>query len=112
MVGARPLVGVMHQADSFHNGLPVYKDAGRLLGPDEKNKWERAWENGFYTSSALYRLKGLKPSDDAVHKAYVANALGRLSGLYHVDDGVPVKRHRKTLKRLRRREALKRSANE
>lgn len=95
----------MYQTDSFHNGLPVYKDSGKMLGPDEKSKWARAWEDGFYTSSALYRLKGLKPAHDAMHKAYVANALGRLSGLYHVDDGVPVKRHSKTLKRLARRKA-------
>lgn len=96
------MVGVMYQTDEFHEGLPVYRDAGRQLGPDEKTKWERAWEDGFYTPSALYRLKGRKPADDAEPKAYVANTLGRLTHLYHIKDAVEVKRHRKTLKRLAR----------
>lgn len=56
-------------------------------------KWARAWEDGFFTASALYTRKGLKPRANAQIKAYAANTRGRLTGLYHYKDAVAVKRH-------------------
>lgn len=106
MAEVRYMARVMQfQTDEVHEGLPVYRDAGRQLGPDEKTKWEKAWKDGFYTRSALYRLKGLRLTDDTEPKAYVANVLGRLTKLYHIDDAVEVKRHLKTLKRIEKRKA-------
>lgn len=79
----------------FLYGRPVYRDSGRPLGPEDKNRWERSWADGFFTRGALYRLKGLKPQPDTPYRAYIANTKGRLTGLFHVADGLPVKRHLK-----------------
>lgn len=81
------------QTNIFLDGLPVYRDRGIPLGPDDKNKWERCWEDGFFTAAALYRMRGLKPQPKAQFKAFIASTRGRLIGLYHRDDGIPVKRH-------------------
>lgn len=81
------------QTNAFYNGLPVYRNSGKLLGPNDKTKWQRAWLDGFFTASALYRIKGLKPRPNAEFRAFIANERGRLTGLYHYLDSIPVKRH-------------------
>lgn len=81
------------RTNAFYNGLPVYRNSGKPLGPNDKTKWQRAWLDGFFTASALYRIKGLKPRQNAEFRAFIVNERGRLTGLYHYLDSIPVKRH-------------------
>lgn len=87
----------MAHADTYLDGLPVYKDAGRELGPGELNRWQKARADGFLARTTWYTSCGRKVIEGATPRAYVSNKLGRLTPLFKIDDTVPVKRRRKTI---------------